>query len=403
MSEPSAAGAPARRRKVRDGFLWLHRTTGFFLAIFLIVAGTTGTLLVFYHELDAALNPQLYRATPPSSSAAMLDPFDLRDRVVAQLPDEKISEVPFKREPGCAVEMWLPKSEREVFINPYDGSVLGTRKWGDLAEGLRVNLLPYIYRLHYSLGLGEVGSWLFGIAALLWTIDCFVGAYLTFPPAQKRRSDGRLAKGWLRRWAPAWLVKTGQLFSTIFTFHRAAGLWLWAVLLVFAWSAVGFNLRPVFNPVMSVLGYSDHDHPPELAQPLEKPALDWPAALARGRELMASEAQKRGFTVGAEGSLGYDPSHGSYSYRVHSSFDVRPRWPRTEIHFDGTTGQLQTFSAPTGQNAGDTAASWLFALHMAAVGGLPYRIFVALLGLVIPALAISGLWIWWRKRRSLTR
>ena len=63
--------------------------------------------------------------------------------------------------------------------------------------------MPFLYKLHYSLALGEVNSYLFGVVALLWTIDCFVGAYLTFPPPSgaRRRLGGRAAagaRGWSR-------------------------------------------------------------------------------------------------------------------------------------------------------------------------------------------------------------
>lgn len=397
-SKPSTTPAP-RRRKLRDWLLTLHRCTGFFLVIFVTVAGVTGTVLAFQRELDAALNPQLFQAPEPVPGAAMLDPFAFREQVMAQLPEEKINEVLFNREPGRAVELWLPKSERTAFVDPYTGRILGARKWGEISEGFRLNLIPFIYRMHYSLALGDVGYWLFGVAALLWTIDCFIGAWLTFPPAQKRR-EGAPGKSWLRRWLPSWLLKTGQLFSTIFTFHRAAGLWLWAMLFVFAWTAVGFNLNPVFKPVMSVFGYHDHPHPPELAQPLEKPALGFQAAHARGRELMQAEANKRGFIIKKEGALGYEAEHGAYSYSVHSSLDLSHRWPGTAIHFDGQTGQLMSFSAPTGERTVNTVTNWLFALHLATVGGLAYRIFVSILGLAIAALAISGIWIWWRKRKG---
>ncbi|MFQ5415166.1 MAG: PepSY domain-containing protein, partial [Phycisphaerae bacterium] len=59
------------------------------------------------------------------------------------------------------------------------------RLWGDLSQGL-ANLMPFVYRLHHSLALGTVGTWIFGVVALLWTLDCFVGAWLTFPPPRRR-------------------------------------------------------------------------------------------------------------------------------------------------------------------------------------------------------------------------
>jgi uncharacterized iron-regulated membrane protein len=54
---------------------------------------------------------------------------------------------------------------------------------------------------------------------------------------------------------------------------------------------------------------------------------------------------------------------------------------------------------PQGQYSGNTLTAWLMALHMANVFGLPYRIFVCLLGLAIVMLAVTGVVIWLKKRR----
>ena len=43
--------------------------------------------------------------------------------------------------------------------------------------------------------------------------------------------------------------------------------------------------------------------------------------------------------------------------------------------------------------------TWLIELHMANLFGLPYRIFVCVLGLVIVMLSVTGVYIWWKKRR----
>jgi len=40
------------------------------------------------------------------------------------------------------------------------------------------------------------------------------------------------------------------------------------------------------------------------------------------------------------------------------------------------------------------------ALPMAQVFGLPYRIFVALLGLVVAVLSVTGVLLWWKKRQA---
>ena len=65
--------------------------------------------------------------------------------------------------------------------------------------------------------------------------------------------------------------------------------------------------------------------------------------------------------------------------------------------FDGDTGALRTVSEPTGEHAGNTIESWLYALHMARVFGLGYQIFVCLLGLVVALLSVTGVYIWYKK------
>jgi uncharacterized iron-regulated membrane protein len=396
---------PAKLRRpkaARAIAIALHRWVGLAISAFLIVAGLTGTVLAFYTDLDAALNPELFRVAPPAPGARMLDPIELRERVRAQLPKgTTIDGVVLEREPGRSVNYWI--DERETFVDPYTGAILGRREFGELREGKK-GLLTFIYRLHYSLALDDVGLWLFGAAALLWTGDSFVGAYLTFPSGQRRANTPRRA--WLRRWAPSWLLKTNTLFTTLFTFHRASGLWLWALLIVFGWSAVALNLHDqVYEPVMERVLGPHAGELPKLPAPRPAPKLDTRAALARGRALIAAEAERRGFRVLDERWLGYEPEHGAYNYAVESTLDVGPRIADTNVAFDGDDGRVLAFHAPTGDNARDTFDSWLIALHFGSVreGGVAYRAFVSLFGTLVAGLSASGVWIWWRKRNKRGR
>lgn len=401
-STASVAEAPApvaRRSVLRAVLLPVHRWVGLAIAVFLVVAGLTGTALAWYHELDAACAPHLHAA---ARAGEPLPPSALRARLAEGLPGHQIHGLPLHAPPGAAARTWATAPDgalRECFVDVRSGEVLGTRVWGDLSEGA-VNLMPFVYRLHYQLALGEVGTLLFGVVALLWTVDCFVGLWLTFPPA-RAAGAGSDRRGWFARWLPAWTVRAASLFAAIFTVHRAAGLWLWALLLVFAWSAVGFNLRPVYQAAMgAVLPLTDPwSGLPSVDPPRTAPALGWDAARETGRALMAAEAGRRGFAVAAEGTLAYEPSQGLYRYDVYSSLDLGDRWPGTRLWFDGDSGALHAFDAPTGIAAGNTVGSWLMALHMATVGGPAYRLLVAVLGVAVAALSVTGAMIWWRKRR----
>ncbi len=51
------------------------------------------------------------------------------------------------------------------------------------------------------------------------------------------------ANSWWRRWKPAWKIRwAASRYKLNFDLHRANGLWLWPILIVFAWSSVYMNL-----------------------------------------------------------------------------------------------------------------------------------------------------------------
>jgi len=395
-------------KNARKLFIAIHRYVGLVMAVFLVVAGITGSLIAFYHELDAAINPSLFKVEPPSANAELMDPFQLREEVSKQLPGAVIRSVDLDQKPDEAAVFGVswedetqPNKDDTWFVNPYTAEILGSRTYGDITQGVK-NLMPFIYRLHYSLALGTVGSYIFGIIALLWTIDCFVGAYITFPPPSQRK---RTPKEWFKRWKPSWLVRANKLFSFIFTFHRASGLWVWAMLFVFAWSSVGLNLKEVYNPVMkATLGmeepfYLRHG---ELEQPLNNPALSYPEAHDKAKKLMAAQAQQNGFEIIAERDLRYYAARGYYQYNVRSSLDISERYPMTAIYLNANTGELLEFYAPTGQDTGTTITSWLYHLHWADIKGLglPFRIFICIMGVAVAFLSVSGVWIWLKKRKK---
>jgi uncharacterized iron-regulated membrane protein len=406
----SVARADKGRRqqnRLRAVALWTHRYVGLLMTVFLVVAGLTGSLLAFYHELDETLNPSLYEVQH-APGARRLDPFEQREAVERQLPAGlRAQRVSFEAREGVAslVEVSAAagaerEHDDELFLDPYSGHLLGSRRWGDITQGTR-NLMPFLYRLHYSLALGEVGTTLFGVTALLWTLDCFVGAYLTFP--WSRPHERRTPRVWLARWKPAWLVRGGQLFSWVFTWHRASGLWVWAMLLVFAWSGVALNLREVYKPVMgAAFGLEEPAYMrlPRLDPPALEPTLGWREAHRRGQALMADKAAAAGFEVLAERRLVFEPELGAYRYQVQSSLDVSDSYASTSVHFDARDGHLLAFDAPTGQNAGQTLTTWLYQLHFGSVRGLglPYRVFVCLMGLAVAVLSVTGAWVWWVKR-----
>jgi uncharacterized iron-regulated membrane protein len=386
-----------------------HRWAGLVMAGFLVLAGLTGALLAWYHELDEALSPAWFRTAPAPSDRLPLDPLTLRERVAAQRPEALVHYVSLRRAAGENAVFYLearpgapPLANDEVFVDPYSGRIVGERRWGDIGQGWG-NLMPFVYRLHYELALGRVGAIVLGVVALAWTVDCFVGAWLTMPARRRRAAGG--GPGWWSRWAPAWRLRLRSGASRLnFDLHRAGGLWPWAMLFVLAWSSVAFNLGDeVYHPVMRTLFAMQgdpRDLAPELPAPLAEPPMGWAAGLAAARRHMDELAAREGFAVIEESNLGYDAAKGTLHLRVRSSLDVAERLGQTGVVIDARDGRLVGSFVPTGKAAGDTITTWLLALHMAAMWGLPMKVFVSVVGVSVALLSATGVVIWWQRRRA---
>ncbi|PHV51038.1 hypothetical protein CSQ91_07860 [Janthinobacterium sp. BJB301] len=393
---------------MRPALAAMHRYAGLLMAGFLIVAGVTGSLLAWKDELEAALLPAVFRAAPLTPGAVPLDALQLRDMVAARFPQASVTYAPLSAPPGRSMVFYLrpgdasPLASDEAFVDPYTGALQGQRRWGEIGQGA-INLLPFIERLHYALALGDTGLLVFGLIAILWTIDCFIGAALTFPARLKKRSPG--TKPWLLRWRPSWLLRRhGGSYKLVFDLHRAGGLWLWAMLLVFAWSGVAFNLYGAYAAVMQPL--FPHQGAEDIVArhaPSAGPPLDWPAARAQGRLLMGELARRHAFAILEENALAYERAPGVYSYSVRSSRDVRAHKGLTTVFFDAASGRQLAAWLPTGAASGDTIRSWISALHMASMWGWPFKMFICAMGLLVAGLSISGVLIWRRKRQGQAR
>lgn len=208
--------------------------------------------------------------------------------------------------------------------------------------------------------------------------------------------------GWRAGGRPGPCGGGGNVCKLNMDLHRAGGLWLWAALFVFAWSAVGFNLAQVHTPVMrAIFAFRDQAELPTLPVPKPDPAMGWAAALDRGRTLMAGELKARGLTGRFESSLYHDASTGTFHSSIVSSADrADKRHGATTVAFDADTGARRAFSSPRDERIGDAITRWMSDLHMAAIWGRPYDLFVSLLGLAVAGLSGTGTVIWWKKRKA---
>ncbi len=378
-------------RSLRRGAVRVHRWTGLALAGFLVVVAATGAMLPFMDDLERMIAPERY-VRPP---ARPVDWLGLR-AVAERRSGGDVDIMPLELSGGAAPAFYpTAKAGRaappfdEMVLDPATGREISRARIGDLGAG-KAQVLPFLYRLHQQLALGEVGVWLVGIVALAWTVDCFVGFYLTLPVAPP---------DWWRRWRKAWAVRwpTPSAFRLHFDLHRAGGLWFWAMMFVFAWTGVAFNLPSVYGPVMHALtGFEAPADPPKAAP--HTPRLDWAQGLATVRVRAAQAAQARGFRIEREREMRYLRASNRYALGLRTDRDRSDAGENSWVDVDADTGALVSVELPTGERVGNTIDYWLGMIHEASVGGLAVRILVSASGAAIVMVTATGVLIWWRKR-----
>jgi len=403
METKATSNRPARiEASIHSGLVFLHRWAGLVMTVFLILVGITGSLLAFRTDLERLINPQLFVESKPGQ--VPLDLAVLAEKAEALAPQVRVGYfwversqvvVACRTRENPATGKPFEVNFDHIFLDPYTGQELGRRKDGDLEQG-RINIVPFIYDLHSTLTMGNTGTWILGIVALIWTLDSFVGAYLTLP-----RGRG----GFWKRWKYAWMVKwRASTFRVNFDLHRAGGLWFWLLVLAFAWSSVMLTLRPVYQHVTKA--FFDYRTDEETMQsvmlphPLDSPKLGWRAAQAAGERLMAEQGRLHGFNGIRPYGMAYIPEFGVYTYAVRSSRDIRGHGWDTSIWIDGDTGELRDVDLPSGQHSGNTISTVLWGIHYGDIRDfLPFRILVCIFGVVLVMLSVTGVYIWWRKRK----
>ncbi|MEM5387038.1 PepSY-associated TM helix domain-containing protein [Paraburkholderia phymatum] len=387
---------------MRSALVRLHRWFGIGTALFLFVAGLTGALIAWDHELDAALNPSFFDAR---THAAPLPSLELARRVESGDPRLQVTYLPLAAEKGHTLQMMVmprvdPKTNQpypldfnQIAVDPATGEIQGRREWGALSVA-RINLLPFIYKLHYTLFLPfthgiDIGTWLMGIVGIVWIFDSVIALVLAFPSA----------KAWKKSFA--FRVRRGG-YALTFDLHRSGGVWIWGLLLIVAVTSVSMNLStPVVQPIVKLFStltptpFTDPSMVPN-AQPNDEP-------LPREQILKAAaQARIEKHIDAPPGAIYYAPALHVYGVGYFAAGDD---------HGDGGLGNAWTYwSAQTGQalgaqipgqgTAGDLFMQAQFPLHSGRILGIGGRVLVSFVGVMVAVLSATGLLIWLKKMNA---
>ena len=392
-----AADNPPRLRAV---MVQLHRYVGLGILVFLVVAAGTGTVLVFDRSLDAALNPDLFSSR---GARGTLTAVELAARVERQDPGLIVISVPLTVQAGRNVEISVaprpPASGTamsalssigfdQVFVAPATGRIVGVRQ--DRPGWDRRHLMRGIYLLHFTLLAGDGGRWFMGAMALLWALENIAGLYLTLP--RRRPFWGR--------WAPAWRVNPrARAQRLLLDLHRASGLWLFGGVMILSLTSFALNYyAEVALPLARALS------PPNIS-PWDRPA---PAADWRSPRLTFDQAERRAVLDAGRDGLRLRPAVATYDVQrrlvgirfTRDGLEQYAGLGPISYYYDDQSGRLVFVDNPMADRLGQKALRALYPLHSGQVGGLITRWLVALLGLAVLEMSLSGLMVWGIKRRA---
>ena len=377
---------PQKRR-----VLWftIHFWLGWVPGLVFSLIGLTGSLLVFWPELDVWMNPEL--RTVDSQMAGENDVRSLDDIVAAAEsvipPDGTPYALVFPRFPDTTFAVTYgrpaPNPEQqewhEIFVNPYTAHVQGQRLMLDLDRPWRGSFWKFIFCLHYTLAFGEKGATFVGLLALVLPVLLGTGLILWWP------TRGSV------NYAFAITQKVSR-HRRVYDLHRTLGLYSSGLLLI----SVVTGLYLVFpDQAKKLIGVVSPTTPisEDLAsiQVAGKRPIGFSAAAAIAeRHFPDGRYQWIFFPQGADGL-----------YRIvkKAPSERTDILPARTLWIDQYSGRIIHDYHPQHYTAGDTLERWLFPLHSGEAFGIGSRILIVILGLIPGALFITGILRWAKKRR----
>ena len=370
--------------------LWLnvHLWLGLGFGLFLAVIGLTGSVLVFWHELDEALNPALYEATP--SNGASRKSFDEIIFAAEQSAPKGLDSVwlDARRENynyvfGFYYPNASPPPEQaeylNIAVNPYTAEFAGQRAYYHAWNPLKHCLIGFFFKLHYALFLGETGVILVGILAVLFIISVLSGLILWWP----------LTGNWRR-------VLTIKPRASVERFnhdmHQTTGFYSLIVLLAVLLSGVYFNLPNQFRWLVECFSPLTPEAQATVTTPSVTPAV-LETALQQARHLYSGGAPQHYTLTGGE--------QGLMTACFKDIPELQPYVLASRcLVFSRTDGKLIQIMDPVRGSAGDVFMQWQWPLHSGQAFGWTGRILVFLSGLACPVLFVTGVIRWLQKRRA---
>jgi uncharacterized iron-regulated membrane protein len=380
-----------RRKLWLSVHLWLGLLLGFFLAVF----GITGSILVFYEEIDNIINADLrvvqvpvqgeptYRSLAENQAVAVAVMPPQAKLGFVDYPADATSSYKFGFNIPTAVtdeiDIW------QVFVNPYTAQVLGKHLVKKAEAVFPSALIPFVFQLHYALLAGKAGGIIVGIMGVILLFSVMTGLIVWWP----------LTGNWRRVLS---IKPRASVERFNHDLHQTSGFYTFPILFVVLLSGIYMNLPDQFMALVKQLspgtqGFMDNPH--------SLPGMGkQPIGLAQALSIVQSH-----YPEGRVDWLSPPVDEtGIYLVSISDVPGLSRFWSERQVSVDQYNGAILKVQDPnTRTTAGQTFVEWQWPLHSGRAFGWTGRILVFLSGLACPILFITGLIRWLQKRRVKSR
>jgi uncharacterized iron-regulated membrane protein len=384
-----------RLKSHRKQWLKVHLYLGLVLGFFLSLFGLTGSILVFYEEINELLYPAYMTVSASPEGEQAFQPFqnimatattaipvNAKLRFIA-CPKQATSSYQFNYQIPVANNDQM--DEWRLFINPYSAEVLGTlliKKAENIFPSL---LMPVVFRLHFALLAGETGGMIVGIIGMVLVFSVLTGLILWWP----------LTGNWRR----VLIIKRRASVERFnHDLHQTFGFYSSVPLLLILISGVYMNLPDQFMTLIKLFSPTTEsfaDNPKSAVVQGEKP-IGLSAALESARSHYP------------EGHINWlslaDGEQGVYIISFIDLPELSAFWSERQVIVDQYSGKILKVQDPSNRKSvGQTIVDWQWPLHSGKAFAWTGRILVFLSGLACPVLFITGVIRWLQKRRAKKR
>lgn len=367
-------------KNARRIWLSIHLYLGLSIGAVLVLLGLTGSILVFYLEIDQIINPQMEPTSVPYEMPAQQDILDALQQAHPTRQNPWRIEQPLQHDWPIMARYYTPvESVGKNFaplmltVDPLTLEVTSSRLWGDYA-------MTWIYDLHYSLLLEKPGKIAIGIIGLISLISFISGIWLWWP-------------GWAGlKQALKPQLRSGKARLN-YDLHVLSGSY--GLVFLFILSLTGAALALPDETAMLVKPFSPLTSAPKIA-------LNHSESTGRITADQAVEIAKNRFPEAELRWVETPELNNQKAWRIalYQAGEPSRRFPRTQVWIDPITGEILALRDTKQDTGGDVLMHWLHPLHNGEVFGMTGRILVFIAGFLPLILFVTGLVRWLQKRRA---